>query len=432
MTIARRCAALAAALSLAAAHAAEPALPREAVTLSARDAEPVVRAEITLTGADDPGRSPDLLGLPLRGRSGAVAQVAGGAADGLRWAFGGSVADLHGQRSDLDGTSLSLPLGPGRLYASVERRHWGPPPFGSLILDGGARALPAIGWRKTSAQTFEWPGLAWVGPWRTDFFAGTTKNDVGPGGVKLLGWRLEIEPVQGLVLGGSRTIQWGGQGRPQTPGNLLRAIAGLDNFETTDPAAEPGNQLAGFDARWTLPWGAPWQLSLHGQAIGEDEAGRLPSLYLASGGAEVATRLDDGMALRLVGEVADTMAGRAFSDRRPGTAYRHPLYPAGYRHRNELLGHPVGPDARLASVALAAQRGGARVLLMAHRGDQGRRGLAGDWRIEFDTGLAIGLAASQWHDAAGRERGLQLRIEIPLSSLRATPAARSASPAGSS
>jgi len=432
MMVSRRSAALATAFAVTAAHAAGPSLPREAATLNARDAEPIVHAELTLAGADDPGRSPDLLGLPLQGRSGLQARVAGGSADGLRWALGGSVADQHGQRSDLDGTVLSLPLGPGRLYASVECRHWGPSPFGSLILDGSARALPAVGWRKTSAQPFEWPGLAWMGPWRTDFFAGRTRNDVGPGGVKLLGWRLEIEPVQGLVLGGSRTIQWGGQGRPQTPGSLLRAIAGFDNFEAPNPAAEPGNQLAGFDARWTLPWGGPWRLSLHGQAIGEDEAGHLPSLYLASGGAEVATRLDDGTALRLVGELADTMAGRAFSDGKPGAAYRHPLYPAGYRHRDALLGHPVGPDARLASLALAAQRGGARVLLMAHRGDQGRRGLAGDWRIEFDAGLALGVAASQWHDAAGRERALQLRIEIPLSSLRATPAARSASPAGSS
>ena len=433
MTIPRRCAALAAiAMALSSTHAAEPAWPREAATLGARDAEPVVRAEFALAGAADPGRSPNLLGLPLQGRSGAQGRVSGGEADGLRWALGGSVIDAASQRSDLDGTALSLPLGPGRVYASVERRHWGPSPLASLVLDGSARALPAIGWRKTSAETFAWPVLAWTGPWRTDFFAGRTSNDIGPGGVKLLGWRLEIEPMHGLVLGGSRTIQWGGQGRPQNPGSLLRAIAGFDNFEAPNPAAEPGNQLAGFDARWTLPWGGPWRLSLHGQAIGEDEAGHLPSLYLASGGAEIATRLDDGTALRLVGELADTMAGRAFSDGKPGTAYRHPLYPAGYRHRNELLGHPVGPDARMATLGLAAQRGQARVLLMAHRGSEGRRGLAGELRFAFDAGPALALAASQWNDTAGRERGLQLRIEIPLDSLRATPAARSAWPAGSS
>lgn len=434
MTIPRRCAALAAiAMALSSTHAAEPARPREAATLGARDAEPVVRAEFALAGAADPGRSPNLLGLPLQGRSGAQGRVSGGEADGLRWALGGSVIDAASQRSDLDGTALSLPLGPGRVYASVERRHWGPSPLASLVLDGSARAMPAIGWRKTSAETFAWPVLAWTGPWRTDFFAGRTSNDIGPGGVKLLGWRLEIGPLRGLQLGGSRVLQWGGDGRPQTLGSLLRGIAGVDNFEEgLDRSAEPGNQLAGFDARWTLPWGGRHRVALYGQAIGEDEAGHLPSLYLVSGGGEVATTLEGGLSLRLLGELADTTAGRIAGKPRPGAAYRHPLYPAGYANRNEPLAHPVGPDVRIASLGLAAQQGAARMLLMAHRGSSARRGVDADLRLASEQGLAVGLAFTQWQDAAGRERGLQLRIEIPLSSLRATPAARSAWRAGSS
>ncbi len=278
-----------------AAGAAEPPLPREAVTLAGREAESVERGELTLAGADEVGRSPNFLALPVRGRSGVQALVAGGEAGGPRWQLGGIVLAQRKSRFDLDGTSVSLPVGPGRLYASVERRHWGPSPFGSLILDGAARALPSLGWRKTSAEAFAWPGLAWLGPWRTDLFAGRLQNDIGPGGVKLLGWRLEIEPLRGLQLGGSRVLQWGGDGRPQTLGSLLRGIAGVDNFEEgLDRSAEPGNQLAGFDARWTLPWGGRHRVALYGQAIGEDEAGHLPSLYLVSGGGEVATTLEGG------------------------------------------------------------------------------------------------------------------------------------------
>lgn len=416
-----------------AAGAAEPPLPREAVTLAGREAESVERGELTLAGADEVGRSPNFLALPVRGRSGVQALVAGGEAGGLRWQLGGIVLAQRKSRFDLDGTSVSLPVGPGRLYASVERRHWGPSPFGSLILDGAARALPTLGWRKTSAEAFAWPGLAWLGPWRTDLFAGRLQNDIGPGGVKLLGWRLEIEPLRGLQLGGSRVLQWGGDGRPQTLGSLLRGIAGVDNFEEgLDRSAEPGNQLAGFDARWTLPWGGRHRVALYGQAIGEDEAGHLPSLYLVSGGGEVATTLEGGLSLRLLGELADTTAGRIAGKPRPGAAYRHPLYPAGYANRNEPLAHPVGPDVRIASLGLAAQQGAARMLLMAHRGSSARRGVDADLRLASEQGLAVGLAFTQWQDAAGRERGLQLRIEIPLSSLRATPAARSAWRAGSS
>lgn len=418
-----------------AATAAEPLLPRESTTLAGRDAEPLERAELTLAGADDAGRSPNFLALPVRGRSGVQALLSGGEADGLRWQLGGIALAQRESRFDLDGTSLSLPLGPGRLYASVERRHWGPSPFGSLILDGAARAMPAAGWRKTSGEAFAWPGLAWLGPWRTDMFAAQLRNELGPGGVKLLGWRLEIEPLHGLVLGGARTIQWGGDGRTQTLGSLLRGIAGLDNFETHDRSAEPGNQLAGFDLRWTLPWGGRQRFSLHGQFVGEDEAGHMPSLYLASGGGELATALPGGLALRLFGELADTTAGRAFGDPRPGIAYRHPLYPAGYTNRNEPLAHPAGPDLRIASLGLAARQGAATVRLMAHRGSAARRGFDADVQLAFPDGPAIGLAFTQWRDPRVRERGLQLRMQIPIERVRSadlTPAARSAWRAGSS
>lgn len=402
-----------------AAEPLQPPLPRESLTLEALDAQPLQRAALTLAGAADDGTaSPNLLGLPLQGRSGASLLLSGGAADGWRWQLGGSVRLQDRQGADLEGSGLSVPLGPGRAYASVERRHWGPSPFGSLILDGSARALPAVGWRKTSSQPFAWRGLSWLGPWRTDVFAGRLGNDAGPAGVKLLGWRLEVEPLRGLVLGGSRVLQWGGDGRTQTFGSLLRGIAGFDNFESPDRSAEPGNQLAGFDARWTLPWGGPWRFSLHGQAIGEDEAGHLPSLYIASGGGEIATTLADGTAVRLFGELADTMAGRAFSAAEPGAAYRHPLYPAGYVQRNEPLAHPVGPDVRLASAGLALQRGAVRMIAMAHRGSEGRRGLGGELRVAADSGLALGLAASEWRDASGRDRSLQLRVEVPLNDLR--------------
>ncbi|MFT3664259.1 capsule assembly Wzi family protein [Piscinibacter sp.] len=396
--------------------AAGPELPREAYTLSGRDAEPVAHAGLTLAGAADPGRGPNFLALPLAGRSGAALRLAGGDAQGLRWSLGGSWQDQPGQRADLEGSGLSYPFGPGRLYASVERRHWGPSPFGSLILDGAARALPAVGWRKTSGQAFELPVLEWLGPWRTDLFAGRLSNDAGPDDVKLLGWRLEIEPLPGLVLGGSRVLQWGGEGRPQTLGSLLRAIVGIDNFEADmDRSVEPGNQLAGFDARWTLPGEGPTRLTLNGQMIGEDEAGHMPSRYLVGGGGEIAATLQDGTALRVFGELADTQAGRMFRGRGyPGAAYHHSLYPAGYAQRNAPLAYPAGGDVRLASLGLAARRGPARLLLMAHRGSNALRGLAGELRFAVDGGPALALAASEWHDALGRERGLQLRVEIPL------------------
>ena len=39
-----------------------------------------------------------------------------------------------------DESAISAPLGAGRIYASVERRHWGPSWTGSLILDAARPA----------------------------------------------------------------------------------------------------------------------------------------------------------------------------------------------------------------------------------------------------------------------------------------------------
>ena len=64
-----------------------------------------------------------------------------------------------------------------------------------------------------------------------------------------------------------------------------------------------------------------------------------------------------------------------------------------------------------------------------------RRGYDADVRLAFPDGPAIGLAFTQWRDPLVRERGLQLRIQIPIERARnadATPAARSAWRAGSS
>ena len=95
-------------------------------------------------------------------------------------------------------------------------------------------------------------------------------------------------PIDGLELAISRTMQWGGSGRPESAASLFRAIIGQDNAENGEHDSEPGNQLAGYDARYTYRWGGGRSVSIYGQAIGEDEANSWPSHFLASAGADLA------------------------------------------------------------------------------------------------------------------------------------------------
>ena len=93
-------------------------------------------------------------------------------------------------------------------------------------------------------------------PWQADVFAGQLSQELPPARAKLLGARVQIMPLPGLELGASRTIQWGGSGRPESLGSLWDAIVGDDNVDSPSGAGtDPGNQLAGFDARWQLRFG---------------------------------------------------------------------------------------------------------------------------------------------------------------------------------
>ena len=104
----------------------------------------------------------------------------------------------------------------------------------------------------------------------------------------------------------------------------------MGNDNDQDLAEQPGNQLAGFDVRWSWP-GARVPLALYAQGIGEDEAGFMPSKYLGLFGAEVWGDLAAARGAR----TSSTRTRPAISSTRPefGCAYTNNIYTSGYRYR---------------------------------------------------------------------------------------------------
>ena len=365
-----------------------------------------------------PGQGvPPLLRPELRGDGGLSVRMAtaffGGSVQarlGTSWSAG----DAH--PLSFDGSTISAPFGAGRLYASVERRHWGPAWAGSLILDGGARAVPAIGWRKADDTAFRWPLLSWLGPWNVDVFAGQLSQRQGPSRARLLGARLQVMPLPGLELAASRTEQWGGSGRPETWRSLFDALVGHDNVDPSQSDAnEPGNGLAGFDGRYTLDLGGRRTVSVYGQGIGEDEAGGWPSHYLATFGIDAAFAIE-AATVRVFAERADTAINGAFGRPTLGAAYRHHIYTDGYTQQGDPLGHPAGGDVRLTSVGAIADAGTWTGALMLHRGfayptaqlyPGGGRLRGGDLAMAWPIGsdARVGLGLTRWIDpVASRTR----------------------------
>jgi hypothetical protein len=359
------------------------------------------------------GDVPPFVLPPLRGDGGIQLRTGTALADGRIEARLG-VAWWAGDRNplSLDESAISVRLGVGRLYASVERRHWGPSWTGSLILDGGARPVPAVGWRKDDENAFRSPLLAWLGPWQLDVFAGQLAQRSGPHDPHLHGARIQVMPLAGLELAASRTLQWGGSGRPETLTSLARGLLGQDNVGASLPRAdEPGNCLAGFDARYTHAFGAARTASIYGQAIGEDEAGHWPSHYLAMLGVDTTFGLDAGT-LRLFVERANTAMSGAFGTPLLGGAYRHHIYTDGYTQQGEPLGQPAGGDVRLNSIGVLVDAGAWTGTLMLHRGDAyptaqlypgGGRidGFNGEVTRQVDSFSRLGLVLAHWRAPSG-------------------------------
>lgn len=305
--------------------------------------------------------------------------------------------------------------GDHEIYASVQRRHWGPGWSGSLILDGAAPAVPALGWRRTGVRTSEDnPYLAWLGPWGGDLFVGRLQGHRQPARPALIGMRLLWMPVDRLELGFSRTMMWGGRGRDESARSLVNSLVGNDNvgFDGITAENEPGNQLAGVDLRWTVDPAS--RASIYLQVVGEDEAGHAPSrnFLLLGADAGVPAAGVEGAGARVFLEWVDLLAGRASRDPRPGVTYRHSVYLQGYTQQGVVLGHAAGGDVKLAitggrvdagpwqaTFALALGRAEPSAQFFAPGRVLGSGALL---RVRMDRGMQLGVGGQWWRDAQGR------------------------------
>ena len=238
-----------------------------------------------------------------------------------------------------DGSYVAASLGNWMLSLGYMDRWWGPGWDGSLILGTNARPVPAVAIERQESTPMDVAVLRWLGPWRFVTFMGQLEGDRDFDNALLFGMRIELRPLPSLQLAASRTAQWCGDGRPCTWDDFWNLFIGNDNDQA--PEDQPGNQLAGFDLRWSWPGGAI-PAALYVQAIGEDEAGFLPSKYLGLFGVETWGDALGG-SWRAHVEYADTACNFAGTPQY-GCAYESSIYTDGYRYRGHSLGHSIDSD----------------------------------------------------------------------------------------
>jgi len=249
-----------------------------------------------------------------------------------------------------DGSQIGVDLGNWSIAASTMDRWWGPGWDGSLILSNNARPIPSltIGRNRTNAFKSKW--LSWIGPWDLNVIFGQLEEERVIPNAQFFGMRFNFRPFKSLEIGLSRSAQWCGDGRPCGFDTFTDLLFGKDNVGDAGvtPENEPGNQLAGFDVRWTNLWfGIP--VSLYGQMIGEDEAGGFPSRYLAQFGIEGSAITRDQVSYRWFAEVAGTSCDIVKSTVLYGCGYRHTIYNSGYTYYGRIIGHSLDNDALVIS-----------------------------------------------------------------------------------
>jgi hypothetical protein len=272
-----------------------------------------------------------------------------------------------------DGSYLGVSVGNWMVSAGYMEKWWGPGWEGSLIMGTGARPVPSITIERNYSEPFKSPLLSWIGPWRISFQMGKLEGDRADfPNARLFALRVNSRPFKSLEIGLSRTAQWCGRGRPCGARLFWDLFTGNDNNQPL--AQQPGNQLAGFDARWKLPGKLP--IAVYGQMIGEDEAGFLPSKYLGLFGAE-AWWSEGEASWRTHFEYADTACNFMRQQEAFGCAYESTIYTEGYTHRQRSIGHAMGGDSRMYSVgALRVDARGNSYEFLARKVELNRGGKA--------------------------------------------------------
>ncbi|MEY1661636.1 capsule assembly Wzi family protein [Isoalcanivorax beigongshangi] len=309
-----------------------------------------IQASVTLGGASD---EPVFRGFSAAPREEAEASVrlemsSGRLAMGLTGTWTNDPRD--GDSGRVDGSYLAGTAGNWVLGAGAIDRWWGPGWRSSTILSDNARPAPGVWINRRASTPSGWRPASWLGPWNFTAFAGQLERERYVPRTKLIGMRFSFKPWRYMEVGLSRTVQWGGSGRPQGFSSFWEAMIGRDNGQR-GPDGDPGNQLGGADVRFGFPVGST-VLGVYGQVTGEDEAGGLPSTYMGLAGIDLGTQLWQGEQ-RLFVEYTDTTAGAWSHERRPNVGYEHSIYRTGYRFNGRNIASTWESDAQVLSVGVS-------------------------------------------------------------------------------
>jgi hypothetical protein len=175
--------------------------------------------------------------------------------------------DLTLDRSYLQYTKGMATYGFGKVD-----RHWSFSDKTSLILSNNARPFESIYLKLENRFGYDW--LPSKANWSFEIFNGLNEGSLNGNKSMLLGMRAVLSPVEGLQFELVQTSQWGGKGHSKGISALGAALV----FDTNANSNSNINKIAGIGISYKIPT-IKIPLRIYGQAVGEDEAGNLPSCF---------------------------------------------------------------------------------------------------------------------------------------------------------
>ncbi|MCK5826557.1 MAG: capsule assembly Wzi family protein [Desulfuromusa sp.] len=225
---------------------------------------------------------------------------------------------------------VTLALGPVEISAGRQSLGWGQGYNGSLLLGNNAKPLDMIRINTPSPIMLPWL-FKYLGPFQFDVFWSQLEEERQVPEPYFAGMRVNMKPLPWLELGATRTVMFGGDGRPDVDLDEFITILGGKNLDGDEDSS---NSIAAIDLRIFFP--SLWGAEIYGEIGGEDEANHFFSKAAWLAGVYLPQVEPTGrLSLRL-----------EYTDLSDEVWYRHSAYRSGYTYKNHIMGHHIGGAAK--------------------------------------------------------------------------------------
>lgn len=262
----------------------------------------------------------------------------------------------------LDDSYFAMVVGNWIVTAGTLNQWWGPGFDSGLIKSNNARPAPSLMLSRNNAAAFETPWLSWIGPWTLTAGLSLLEKERAVPKPLLWNFRGTIRPLKQLELGVSWTTMFCGEGEECDFSTFFDAISGGTECATGDATCDPsldtkiGNQMAGFDARYSDTWfNVP--VGLYLERTCEDSNGPAPWDLADCGmmmGADTRFAFDSQQ-YKLFFEYTDTMVACGTDQNVFNCFYEHSTYQSGSRYYGRALGSTYDSDAKVYALGLVGQ-----------------------------------------------------------------------------